>query len=385
MDTAPPRDTQSPWSDDPVPLPCGGETLARCAVCGTGFIPRDRLHRTCARPECRAALTALADAARSKRTHERHRSYRLARMALRAAGRDPATVPALADLRGRGDVLGWRELVGLAPAAPTVAPDACARCGGARTGRGRYCGAVCRRTAKGQPVTGERRVEPTGAPWGATVGVQPEHVAWGVSLDGIPGTAPARLVHGLVSRLVGVDHTQVARWALAMPSGAHGSGWGVVCFRREDAERLAARVERVRVGSHEHDLQTGPVIRLRAPAAPSRGKHVVTVDAVTPVSHLVDGRTRPIYAPTTRTVLGALADIAQRLGVSTGRLHVAEVECATVPERVVLGGHVGAVPGWVGRITVTCNAPAAWLLACARHAGFGGRVAFGMGRVRVST
>ncbi len=345
MDASPPHAAQSPWSDDPVPLPGGGETLARCAVCGAGFIPRDRSQRTCACAECRDALTARTDAARSKRTHARHRSYRLARMALRAAGRDPATVPALETLRGRGDVPGWRELVGIAPA-PASPP-------------------------------------PTGAPWGAAVGTQPEHVAWGVSLDGIPGAAPARLVHGLVSRLVGVDHTQVARWALAMPTGARGSGWGAVLFHRDDAERLAGRAERVRVGACEHDLRMGPVVRLRAPAAPARGKHRVTVDAVTPVSHLVDGRTRPIYAPTVRTILGACADIAQRLGVSVGRLHIAEVTCATTPERVVLGGHVGPVPGWVGRVTVTCNAPAAWLLACARHAGLGGRVAFGMGRVRV--
>lgn len=380
MDAAPPP--QSPWPDDPVPLPCGGETLARCAVCGAGFIPRDRAQRTCARAECRAAFTARTDAARSKRTHARHRSYRLACMALRAGGRDPATVPALETLRGRGDVPEWRELVGLDPA-PTS--DACARCGGPRTGRGRFCGAVCRRTAKGLPVTGERRAEPAGAPWGAAVGTQPEHVAWGVSLDGIPGAAPARLVHGLVSRLVGVDHAQVARWALAMPSGAHGSGWGVVLFHRDDADRLAGRAERVRVGTREHDLRTGPVVRLRAPPAPARGKHRVTVDAVTPVSHLVDGRTRAITTPTVQTILGACADVAQRLGLTTGRLHVAEVACDTVPERVTLGGHMGSVPGWVGRVTVVCNAPAAWLLACARHAGLGGRVAFGMGRVRVST
>ena len=229
----------------------------------------------------------------------------------------------------------------------------------------------------------EQPAKPKRAPWGAPVGEQPEHVAWGVALDGIPGSAPARLVHGLVSRLVAEGHTQVARWALAMPTGAHGSGWGVVCFRDEDAARLAGRAERVRVGAVEHDLRTGPVIRLRAPALPTRGKHRVTVDAVTPVSHLVDGRSRAITTPTVETILGALGDVSQRLGLSVGRMHVASVETQTVAERVTLGGHMGSVPGWVGRIVVECNAPAAWLLLCARHAGLGGRVAFGMGRVRV--
>lgn len=338
----------SPWSDEPVPLPGGGETLARCAVCGAGFIPASRTSLTCG-DACRDARVKAADATRSSRTHARHRSYRLAQMALRAAGIDPATVPALATLRGRGDVEGWRELVGLPPTRPARAPA---------------------------PA-------PTRPPWGAPVGAQSEHVAWGVSLDGIPSSSPARLVHGLVSRLVGEDHAQVARWALAMPQGAHGSGWGAVLFRADDAARLAGRVERVRVGSREHDLRTGPVVRLRAPAMLSPGRYRVTVDAVTPVSHLVDGRTRPIYAPTAQTVTGALGDVSQRLGLSVGRMHVAAVECATVPDRVTLGGHMGSVPGWVGRITVECNAPAAWLLACARHTGLGGRVAFGMGRVRV--
>lgn len=344
----------SPWSDEPVALPCGGETLARCAHCGEGFIPASRASRYCS-PAHRLAAKAASparkagNARRSERYLTAHHSYRMARRALRSAGRDPDGAK---PLRGRGVVEGWREIVGLPP-----------------EHRGRR----------------EVRAATERAPWFAPVGEQPEHVAWGVSLDGIPAASPARLVHGLVSRLVGVDHAQVARWALAMPTGAHGSGWGVVLFRRHDAERLAGRAERVRVGSREHDLRTGPVIRLRAPVAPSRGKHRVTVDAVTPVSHLVDGRTRPIYAPTVQTITGALGDVAQRLGVSTGRIHVAAVECDTVPDRVTLGGHMGSVPGWVGRITVVCNAPAAWLLACARHTGLGGRVAFGMGRVRVST
>lgn len=341
MDGAAPP--QSPWSDEPVTLPCGGETLARCAVCGAGFIPASHLSRTCG-ASCRAALTARTNAERSKRTHAANRSYRLAGMALRAAGIDPATIPSLASLRGRGDVDGWRALVGLSPA-PT-APR---------------------------------------APWGAPVGQQPEHVAWGLAFDGLPTDVSARLVHGLVSRLVAASHAQVARWSLAMPSGARAAGWGVVLYRREDAERLAGRVESVRLGTRAAQLRVGSVVRLRAPAMIEPGRYRVTLDAVTPVSHLVDGRTRAIYAPTAQTITGALGDVAQRLGVSTGRIHVAAVECATVPDRVTLGGHMGSVLGWVGRITVECNAPAAWLLACARHTGLGGRVAFGMGRVRVST
>ena len=348
----------------PVTLPDGRETIARCAQCGAPFVPSSRMHRHCS-PLCRARWKQRTPAGldRSRRGSATyatvHHSYRLARRALRRAGIDPRTVPALETLRGAGHVEGWREIVGLP---------------GESRGR--------RRADTSEPEPDPPRASP--APWGAPVGAQPDHVAWGVSLGGIPGSTPARLVHGLVSRLIGEDHTQVARWALAMPSGAHGSGWGVVLFRRADAERLACRVERARTGSREHDLSTGPVIRLRAPEMLAPGRYRVTVDAVTPVSHLVDGRTRAITTPTAQTILGALGDVSQRLGLSVGRMHVASVACTTSTDRVTFGGHMGSVPGWVGRVTVECNAPAAWLLLCARHAGFGGRVAFGMGRVRVT-
>lgn len=362
--TAPPL---AHWIEGPpVTLPDGRETIARCAApgCGAPFVPVERRSRYCGPACARAAKLAApsrkaGDARRSARFQQRHAAWRLAHRALRAAGIDPATVPALETLRGAGHVEDWRSVVGLPPAA-----------------RGR------RRADTPSVVSDPPRASP--APWGAPVGAQPDHVAWGVSLRGIPGSTPARLVHGLVSRLIGEDHTQVARWALAMPSGAHGSGWGVVLFRRADAERLACRVERARTGSREHDLSTGPVIRLRAPATLAPGRYRVTVDAVTPVSHLVDGRTRAITTPTAQTILGALGDVSQRLGLSVGRMHVASVACTTSTDRVTFGGHMGSVPGWVGRVTVECNAPAAWLLLCARHAGFGGRVAFGMGRVRVT-
>ena len=346
------------WTEgDPVEIAPGVETIARCARCARGMIPKSPRQRFCS-TVCRLAAKAesparkAGDARRSARYLGAHHSYRMARRALRAAGIDPDTVGALADLKGRGKVDGWRALVGLPPerrGVPRAAPEKA----------------------------------PKGPPWGAAVGTQPEHVAWGVDLGGIAGTAPARLVHGLVSRLLGEDHTQVARWALAMPAGARGSGWGVVLFRADDAARLAGRAERVRVGAREVDLRTGPVVRLKAPPMLARGRHRVTVDAVSPVSHLVDGRARPIFAPTVQTILGALGDVSQRLGLSVGRMHVARVACRTAPERVVMGGHMGAVPGWIGRLEIECNAPAAWLLACARHAGLGGRVAFGMGRVRV--
>jgi hypothetical protein len=351
---APPRTL---IADTPAPIP-GGESLARCAICGAGMLPRCTSHRYCG-PACArrakyaAPSRAIGDARRSARFHQRHASWRYAVRALRRAGVDPATVPALAELRGRGHVEGWRELVGL----PAEA-------------RGR-------RAVAPAP-------KPSRAPWGAATGVQPEHVAWGLALDGIAPRTPARLVHGLVSRLIAVDHAQVARWALALPTGASGRcGWGVVLFRRDDAERLAGHVERARLGAVEIDLRIGPVVRLRAPAPLLPGRYRVTLDALTPVSHMIAGRTRPVTSPSADTILRCSGDLLQRLGLSTGRLHVASVDCETTVEHVQLGGHVGPIAGWVGRVVVECNAPAAWALSLARHAGLGGRVAYGLGRVRV--
>lgn len=55
-----------------------------------------------------------------------------------------------------------------------------------------------------------------------------------------------------------------------------------------------------------------------------------------------------------------------------------------------LGGHVrrgdgerGDVLAWTGRVTVVCNAVAAWALSLAEVYGLGGLTAFGLGTVRV--
>lgn len=356
MDGAAPPHGHAWIEGDPVTLPDGRETIARCAQCGSPFVPSTRAHRHCS-VICRARWKQRTEAgiARSRKgsaTYARiHQSYRMARRALRAAGIDPSTVPALETLRGRGLVEDWRAVVGLPPAA-----------------RGRI-----------HPST----PAPSRAPWGASVGPQPEHVAWGLELGGVPLRTHARHVHGTVSHLIAAPHGQVARWALAMPSGARSSGWGVVLFRHEDAVRLAGTTHGALIGSTRTTLQLGAIVRLRAPALLEPGRYRVTIDAVTPVSHMIAGRTRPVTQPSTDTMLRCAGDLLQRLGLSTGRLHIASVACETLPERVVIGGHVGPITGWVGRVIVECNAPAAWALSLARHAGLGGRVAYGLGRVRV--
>jgi hypothetical protein len=158
----------------------------------------------------------------------------------------------------------------------------------------------------------------------------------------------------------------------------------VVLFREADAARLAGLSRGVQIGSARAELHLGAVVRLRAPALREPGRYRVTIDAVTPVSHMIAGRTRPVTQPSVDTMQRCAGDLLQRLGLSTGRMHIASVVCETTSERVDIGGHVRGIVGWVGRVVVECNAPAAWALSLARDAGLGGRTAYGLGRVRVS-
>lgn len=343
------------------PLPDGsGETIVACAGCGVGIVPRDGRQRWCS-DACRwrhkppAQRDPAQSARRSAESHARHASYRAARKALRAAGIDPDTVPAIECLRGRGIVPAWRLVV----------DDVL----GARDRSGRSQGAHA------------RRPDP---PWHATTGAQPTHYAFGCRITLTPRCAPhARHLHGMISRVVGEGHTQTARWALAPLSRSDGGGWAVLFFREADAARLAGTAHPVTFGARPATLSLGPLWRLRTPTPPPAGPCTVTVDAITPVVHAIEGRTRPVTQPTTRTVLAAAADVLQRCGLQTGPLHVASVEPETQPQPHDLGGHVGQVTGWVGRLRVVCNAPVAWALMLARTVGFGGRVAFGLGRVHI--
>jgi hypothetical protein len=75
------------------------------------------------------------------------------------------------------------------------------------------------------------------------------------------------------------------------------------------------------------------------------------VDAVTAVVQSTMRRVRAVTQPTASSVLGALSLALQVAGVSPrGRVHVERVDCETSPERVRLGGHIGAsgcIVGWM--------------------------------------
>lgn len=342
---------------DPAPLPDGsGESCARCGACGTPYIPQDSRNLYCSQ--------ACADRRRNAAHYAANASARQARVAVRRAGHDPSAEPwasRLAALHGRGVVEGWREEVGL-PA-----------------GRARRAVAAPSAPAPEPPDR---------APWGAPVGEQPPHIApTGIPLafaPRLPTTdATRRHLHGLVSHLVGRSHhPTLAAWALV----PYGQGWGVVAMTSAARRALLGLDVGVQVGSVRSRLTTPATpVRLRTPPAYAPGRYRVTVEALSLVVHYADGRTKPRAAPSRDTILAVASQALLYAGCTTGRMHVESVDATDAhADRVELGGHLGVMRGWVGRVAVECNAPAAWALKLCEHTGMGARVAYGLGRVRVT-
>ena len=363
-----------------ITLPDGStcETVARCAHCGAGMIPRDKRSRFCSR-RCREAWldahpspARLAGRKRRVARHvERHGSYHVARRALRHAGIDPDASEALQALRGLGRVPDWRDRVGLPPV------KARARAATVSTST---------------PAKLSRSPKHPRDPWRATVGTQPPHLAplglpmaFAATLPtlGAAGRSIRRHLHGLVSLLVGKPHDRaLPRWALmALPRGQ----WGVILHDPADAQRLAGTTHAVTVGAMRTTVTLGRPVRLKTPAEVTPGRYRCTVEALTPVCHKVDGGTRSNTRPGVETILGALSVAIQLSGARpVGRLHVEDVALETQADRVEVGGHVGACHGWTGRVTLLCNAPTVYALRLAESLGLGGKTAYGLGRVRVS-
>lgn len=350
----------SQWTD-PAPLPDGsGESCARCGACGTPYIPQDSRNRFCSQ--------RCADRRRNAAHYAVNASARQARVAVRRAGHDPTAEPwrsRLAALHGRGVVEGWREEMGLPP------------------GRAKRRAVAAPSAPAVAPVPTAAR-----APWGAPVGEQPSHIApTGIPLAFAPRLptldATRRHLHGLVSHLVGRGHhPTLAAWALV----PYGQGWGVVAMTSAARRALLGLSIGVQVGSVRSQLTTPTApVRLRTPPAYAPGRYRVTVEALSLVVHYANGRTTPRAAPSRDTILSVASQALLYAGCTTGRMHVESVDASEAhADRAELGGHLGVMRGWVGRVAVECNAPAAWALKLCEHTGMGARVAYGLGRVRVT-
>lgn len=226
-----------------------------------------------------------------------------------------------------------------------------------------------------------------------------------IELDGWRGTVASHELSWLHAALTG---------ALGRGHGAHdngacqvqdfslvpwrcGSGWAAVWWSHRDAEELAGRRFRARIGRVPVELRLGPLVRIHAPPAYAAAAHQVTMRALSPVVIAsTTGRSRGALArgdaqrkvhrdaPTDDAMKHALCGLARKLGVRSDGVLVHLISSRTVPVDVRRKGRRIDATGWVGTVDLVCSPSARWLLECAsRGLGLGARVAFGCGRVEV--
>lgn len=413
------------------PLP---DRVCANPACGTVFTPRHARHLYCDR-DCTDRAHRDARIARMVRFQASNVSYRSAHRALVKAGHNPSEAPwapRLDALKGRGRVPGWREEVGLPPSGreghkprgpsrassrvtspsvepthypapqPTVGAPSTPRKGPVRPTRPEA------RTPSWEAAYAAAGLDPSdteacemGKLWRAAcpaIGhLAPRGVTLAISAPVGPRTL--RYLHAALSRIAARPHGTIPGWsliALPTPQGrVPGQDWGVLWTDPADAERTRGRAFTLDLGPECRAAAFtfgSAVTTPRAPPAYPPGAYTVTVEAVTPVVHRTGGG-GACERVTAKGVAQSLTVLAERLGLRyEGAFQPAvwtvehRVEHVSVP----VGGHFqasdrpGTARGWVGRVEVVCNAPAAWLLKTAESLGFGGMVALGMGRVRVT-
>jgi hypothetical protein len=208
----------------------------------------------------------------------------------------------------------------------------------------------------------------------------------------------ARGLHGALTALRGKRHDRFPAWSLS-PWRA---GWAVYVADFVEARAWASHSLNGTLWDRPTTFSFGALARLRAPVNVKRGRSRVRVDALTPIVTRSMGGANPCTRPTSDTLRGALdGELLYRLSPThrhnapnedawtkwvRPRVQIEMVERHTEPVHTPLGGKYGDVAGWQGYVVVDVNAVALWLLfATERAMGFGGRVAFGFGRIRVTT
>lgn len=229
-----------------------------------------------------------------------------------------------------------------------------------------------------------------------------------VSAEGTRGRMPVRFLHGALTAVHGASHSaERPRWRLAPQSHRHHL---VLLHDARDAERLRGSTHERRLGPRVEALRFGAMVhRPRFPAALAAGVYRVRVDVG--AAHVATLEPERDYDPrfdvvtfvrngnteaTTEPGVASMTAVATRLLTLAGIAHdrgveVRDVESFTRDLFVRVGGHVsrgaceaGVVHGFDGRVTVVCNAVAAWGLKLAEVYGLGGLTAFGLGGCRVS-
>lgn len=231
------------------------------------------------------------------------------------------------------------------------------------------------------------------APWLLGAPIYGEYLPGGVcELDIYPASKwpiqlrNTRALHGCVTSIAGRPHTKnLADFAL-IP----GDKW-CVYIRDEDVAVALAD------GKHESQLfdkrvmvRFGQLRRLPSPIVAKRGRRLLGFETQTPISMrrgiTKDGvRVFEQYdAPTAANIKAAIGgSFLGKLGVSVSsdRVCLELISAETRSVSVPIGGKYGDVVAWEGRCIVETNAVGEWLFRCAEMIGFGGRTAFGFGRI----
>lgn len=194
-------------------------------------------------------------------------------------------------------------------------------------------------------------------------------------------------LHGIVTAITGPHHPTKPQFALVpWPCGC---GWAAYVEDLDVARTVANKMHAVRFDGNA-TLHCGPLVRIKAPRVVT-GLHRLQIDALTPVHVRSSGGAVLRLVPTAANLRGTLEGfMPRRLGVSVppGSVALRVLEDNTHQDRVDMRGNgakLNGCPGWVGSVVIETNAVGRWLLECAALGlGYGGKVAFGFGRIRVT-
>lgn len=194
-------------------------------------------------------------------------------------------------------------------------------------------------------------------------------------------------LHGMVTAITGAHMWSIPVFSL-LPWNS-GCGWAAYVSKPGIAPEVAGKAHGISFDGQPAVMHCGPLVRIRAPRV-EPGEHILTVEAITPVVVRAYGRTVSRVVPCSRHLRGTLEGfLPRRIGVEMplGTVALEMLEDNTRSETLKLRGNgrkLGDSTGWVGSVKVRVNAPGRWLLECAALGlGYGGRVGFGFGRIRV--
>jgi predicted nucleic acid-binding Zn ribbon protein len=216
-------------------------------------------------------------------------------------------------------------------------------------------------------------------------------VSTSMSFDPAP-TWPVELrntrgLHGMLTAILDVGHgDHVPYWALRPWK----SGWGVHWLHPHGMRFVNTTVQAA-LYDRPTTVHFGPPFHMRAPSGIRRGKQLVRLTTITPVCTRTNGGEKSAEKATSASLVGSLrTEFLRRIAPSQmwlewvePRIRIEIIENETHLAVVPIGYKYGAIRSWEGSAVLEVNAVARWLLEAASRIGFGSRVAFGFGWIRV--